>query len=130
MKPNHALPCSERNGLWASIFSSYLWSPELHGLATWPSFLWWRKIRSTIITVVCAASIDPRSAIVIITRAECWPAGATNVWINSTNDQAFLPSSPCQWYIPRPYQVPDSTRRIDMPLEWMARYCRACSLST
>ena len=43
---------------------------------------------------ICAI-YRPLSAIAVIPRTGCGPAGATNVWINSKNDQAFLPSGPC-----------------------------------
>ena len=112
---------------------SYLWSLEFWGLATSPSFLWWRKMRFMILIVVCvtlAASVGPSSAIAMIPRSSDWPAGVTNIWLNGTMDQIFPPENLHRWNIPKLYQFLECYRRNNMSFNWMAEYCWTHSLCT
>ncbi len=84
--------------------ASYLWSMEFWGSICSQSLPTRRKIGMVLIVsvaIVLAATVGPSSAILLIPRLDYWPAGATDVWLNSTS-QALWPD---RWVILAPYAV-------------------------
>ena len=65
---------------------SYLWSMEFWGTACSTNLLIRKKI-SIIgvisIAIFLAATIGPSSAILLIPRLAYWPAGSTDIWVNT-----------------------------------------------
>ena len=67
--------------------ASYLWSMEFWGSICSKDLSVRRKIRMILIVTVAiflAAVVGPSSAILLIPRLNYWPAGATNIWLNTT----------------------------------------------
>lgn len=75
--------------------ASYLWSLEFWGSIRSKHLPIRRRISMGLIVtvaIVLAATVGPSSAILLIPRLEYWPAGATNIWLNTTS-QALWPDS-------------------------------------
>lgn len=73
--------------------ASYLWSMEFWGSICAKHLSVRRKIGMVlivIIAIVLAATVGPSSAILLIPRLEYWPAGSTDIWLNTTS-QALWP---------------------------------------
>jgi hypothetical protein len=71
---------------------SYLWSAEFWGGLTSPVMPIYRKLKfaiSIVFGILLASGIGPSSAIALIPREGTFPAGRTNVWINTTANQLF-----------------------------------------
>ena len=81
--------------------ASYLWSMEFWGSICSKHLSFGRRIGMVLIITVAiflAAVVGPSSAILLIPRLEYWPAGATNIWLNTTSqnlwpDRFLTPSS-------------------------------------
>ena len=74
--------------------ASYLWSMEFWGSICSQNLPTRRKIGMVLIVsvaIVLAATVGPSSAILLIPRLDYWPAGATDIWLNTTS-QAIWPN--------------------------------------
>ena len=72
--------------------ASYLWSMEFWGSICSKRLSLRRRISMVLIVtvaIVLAATVGPSSAILLIPRLEYWPAGATNIWLNSTSQDLW-----------------------------------------
>lgn len=71
---------------------SYLWSMEFWGSVGSMHLPFWRKIATLMLISVCfvlAAVAGPSSAVLLIPRLNYWPAGSTNIWINTTFNEVW-----------------------------------------
>ncbi len=67
--------------------ASYLWSMEFWGTACSQHIPIRRRIGIIFvisIAISLAATIGPSSAILLIPRLAYWPAGSTDIWLNTT----------------------------------------------
>ncbi len=81
--------------------ASYLWSMEFWGSICSQSLPIRRKFGMLLIVslaIVLAATVGPSSAILLTPRLDYWPAGATDIWLNTTS-QAIWPD---RWAILAP----------------------------
>lgn len=72
--------------------ASYLWSMESWGSICSKHLPIRRRIGMVLIVavaIVLAATVGPSSAILLIPRLGYWPAGATNVWLNTTSEDLW-----------------------------------------
>ncbi|KAL8650851.1 MAG: hypothetical protein Q9226_004973, partial [Calogaya cf. arnoldii] len=65
---------------------SYLWSMELWGIASSKIPLRRRLgvMSMIILAVLLASTVGPSGAILLIPNLSYWPAGSTNIWLNTT----------------------------------------------
>lgn len=73
--------------------ASYLWSMEFWGSICSRHLPVRRRIGMVLtvsVVIVLAATVGPSSALLLIPRLDYWPAGATNIWLNTTS-QALWP---------------------------------------
>ena len=72
--------------------ASYLWSMEFWGSICSRHLPVRRRVEMVLIVtaaIVLAATVGPSSAILLIPRLEYWPAGATNIWLNTTSQDLW-----------------------------------------
>ena len=68
--------------------ASYLWSMEFWGSISSRHLPIRRRAGMVLIVsaaITLAATVGPSSAILLIPRLQYWPAGATNIWLNTTS---------------------------------------------
>lgn len=73
--------------------ASYLWSMEFWGSICAEHLTIRRRVGMVLIVFVAfilSATVGPSSAILLIPRLEYWPAGSTDIWLNTTS-QALWP---------------------------------------
>ena len=78
--------------------ASYLWSMEFWGSICADHLPIRRKLGMGLVVtvaIVLAATVGPSSAILLIPRLDYWPAGATNVWLNTTSHELW----PDRWVL-------------------------------
>ena len=71
---------------------SYLWSMELWGSICSQYIPLERRVVMVAVTslaVMLSATVGPSSAILLIPRLGYWPAGSTDIWINSTSQDLW-----------------------------------------
>ena len=71
---------------------SYLWSMEFWGTIRSVDLPFCRKIMLLVLTVICfalASLSGPSSAVLLVPRSDFWPAGDTDIWINTTFDDLY-----------------------------------------
>ena len=72
--------------------ASYLWSMEFWGSICADHLPIRRRLGMGLIVtaaIVLAATVGPSSAILLIPRLDYWPAGATNIWLNTTSQEIW-----------------------------------------
>lgn len=72
--------------------ASYLWSMEFWGSICSRHLPVRRRVGMVLVVtaaIVLAATVGPSSAILLIPRLEYWPAGATNIWLNTTSQDLW-----------------------------------------
>ena len=72
--------------------ASYLWSMEFWGSMSSRHLPVRRRVGMVLIVttaIILAATVGPSSAILLVPRLEYWPAGATNIWLNTTSQDLW-----------------------------------------
>ena len=71
---------------------SYLWSMEFWGSLQNGSYKSYRRIRLLLLILMCvllASICGPSSAVLLVPRAQFWPGGSTDIWINATRNELW-----------------------------------------